>query len=73
MNATPINPIEALFWSAVINGVVAVPIMILMMILSSRRAVMGAVRARGRSQDLRLAGDGGHGGGAIGMFATWGE
>ena len=27
MNFTPIDPIRALFWSAVINGVAAVPVM----------------------------------------------
>lgn len=38
---SPLDPIKALFWSAVINGVVAVPIMVAMMIVVSRRQVMG--------------------------------
>ncbi len=38
---SPIDPIKALFWSAVINGVVAVPIMAVMMIVVSRRSTMG--------------------------------
>ena len=37
----PIDPIKALFWSAVINGVVAVPIMAVMMLLASRPEAMG--------------------------------
>jgi len=37
-----LDPIKALFWSAVINGVAAVPLMVMMMILTARRAVMGA-------------------------------
>ena len=41
MNYTPIDPVKALFWSAVINGVVAVPVMAMMMILSSNRKAMG--------------------------------
>jgi Mn2+/Fe2+ NRAMP family transporter len=41
MNFTPIDPIKALFWSAVINGVVAAPIMAMMMLLTIRRDVMG--------------------------------
>ena len=41
LNFTPIDPIKALFWSAVINGVVAVPVMILMMLLASRPKIMG--------------------------------
>lgn len=36
-----INPIKALFWSAVLNGLVAVPIMVTAMVLASRKAVMG--------------------------------
>lgn len=40
-NVLPIDPIRALFWTAVINGVVAVPIMILTMIMASQKRVMG--------------------------------
>ena len=36
-----ISPIKALLWSALLNGIIAVPIMIVMMILASRREVMG--------------------------------
>ena len=42
---SPIDPIKALFWSAVINGVVAVPIMVAMMIVASRHAAMGRFTA----------------------------
>ena len=35
------DPIKALFWSAVINGFVAVPVMAAMMYLGSRRTEMG--------------------------------
>jgi NRAMP (natural resistance-associated macrophage protein)-like metal ion transporter len=38
---TPISPMKALFWSAVINGVVAVPLMVLIIVLVSRKSVMG--------------------------------
>jgi NRAMP (natural resistance-associated macrophage protein)-like metal ion transporter len=37
-----LDPIKALFWAAVINGVVAVPLMVMMMLMTARRAVMGA-------------------------------
>jgi NRAMP (natural resistance-associated macrophage protein)-like metal ion transporter len=40
LNFTPINPISALYWSAVINGVLAVPVMILLMFLARRHDVM---------------------------------
>jgi NRAMP (natural resistance-associated macrophage protein)-like metal ion transporter len=41
LNFTAINPISALFWSAVINGVLAVPVMVLLMIMARRKDVMG--------------------------------
>ena len=41
----PINPMHALFWSAVINGVIAVPLMAVILLLVSRKAVMGAYTA----------------------------
>jgi Mn2+/Fe2+ NRAMP family transporter len=41
LNFTPINPISGLYWSAVVNGVTAVPIMVLLMIMTARQRVMG--------------------------------
>ena len=37
---TPISPMRALFWSAVINGVVAVPLLVVVVLLATRRAAM---------------------------------
>jgi NRAMP (natural resistance-associated macrophage protein)-like metal ion transporter len=42
LNFTSIDPIKALFWSAVINGIIAVPIMAVMMMLAVKPEVMGA-------------------------------
>ena len=39
---SPISPMKALFWSAVINGVVAVPLMAVIIVLVSKKSVMGA-------------------------------
>jgi Mn2+/Fe2+ NRAMP family transporter len=47
LNFTAINPISALYWSAVINGVLAVPVMVLLMIMARRKAVMGRFAIRG--------------------------
>jgi Mn2+/Fe2+ NRAMP family transporter len=47
LNFTSFNPIQALFWSAVINGVVAVPVMILMMLLTANPKVMGQFTVTG--------------------------
>lgn len=38
---SPLDPIKALFWSAVLNGVITVPVMAAMMIVASRRSEMG--------------------------------
>lgn len=38
---TSIDPIKALYWSAVINGVISVPIMVVMMLMAVRREIMG--------------------------------
>ncbi len=41
INFSPIDPIKALFWSAVINGVVAVPVMVIIMVMAMQKKVMG--------------------------------
>lgn len=38
---SPIDPIKALFWSAVVNGFVAVPVMAAMMLVATQRDSMG--------------------------------
>jgi Mn2+/Fe2+ NRAMP family transporter len=43
----PIDPIKALYWSAVINGVLAAPVMIVMMLMVRRKSVMGDLVVRG--------------------------
>jgi len=42
---SPISPMKALFWSAVINGIVAVPLMAVIIVLASKKSVMGAFTA----------------------------
>ena len=58
LDFTPIDPIKALFWSAVINGVIAVPIMVVMMLLADDPRVMGAFTVTRRLK-------------ALGWLATW--
>jgi NRAMP (natural resistance-associated macrophage protein)-like metal ion transporter len=72
LNVSPLDPVKALFWSAVINGVVAVPIMAMIMLLGGRKDVMGEFRL---SLPLRTVGwlaTGVMGIAAVGMFATMG-
>lgn len=43
-NFLHIPPLKALVWVAVLNGIVAVPVMVLLMLMSVRHAVMGQFR-----------------------------
>ncbi len=73
LNFTPIDPIKALFWAAVINGVLAGPVMIVIMLMATNPRVMGQFTL---SRRLRITGwlatvvmlvaAGG-------LFATWGK
>jgi len=42
INFAGINPISALFWTAVINGVVSPPLLVIIMLVSNNKAVMGS-------------------------------
>jgi Mn2+/Fe2+ NRAMP family transporter len=44
INFSALNPIKALYWSAVINGVVAVPVMIAMMDMTSNPKIIRPFR-----------------------------
>jgi Mn2+/Fe2+ NRAMP family transporter len=73
LNLTPINPIKALYWSAVINGLAAAPMMVIVMLLSRKPEVMGKftlgpwTKAFGwiATTVMAIA--------AIVMFVTWGK
>jgi len=41
LNFTAVDPIKALFWSAVVNGVISVPVMVVIMLMSARGDIMG--------------------------------
>ncbi len=41
LNFTPIDPVKALYWSAVVNGVLAAPLMAVMMVMAMNGRVMG--------------------------------
>ena len=47
LNFTPIDPIQALYWSAVINGVLAVPVMVLLILVARHHEIMGNFRVGG--------------------------
>ena len=58
---SPISPMKALFWSAVINGVVAVPLMVVIILLVSKKSVMGVLHGEPTDHHPRLDRDSGHG------------
>jgi NRAMP (natural resistance-associated macrophage protein)-like metal ion transporter len=47
MNFSPIDPIRALIVAAIINGIVSVPVMAVMMLVSTRQSVMGVFTING--------------------------
>jgi len=73
LNFTPLDPIKALFWSAVINGVAAVPIMVMIMLMACRKDVMGAFTLARALKILGWLATAVMAAAAVGMFATWGN
>jgi NRAMP (natural resistance-associated macrophage protein)-like metal ion transporter len=55
LNFTHLDPMRALLWSAEINGIIAVPIMVIMMLLASREDIMGRFVIRPRLRRLGWA------------------
>ncbi|MGO4572477.1 NRAMP family divalent metal transporter [Microvirga sp. 2TAF3] len=70
INFTDINPIKALFWSAVLNGVIAVPVMVTMMLMAARPDIMGKFAVRGWLWKLGWISTAVMALAVIGMFAT---
>jgi len=69
---THLSPIGALFWAAVINGIVASPIMVIVMLMHHNPKIMGPFATKARALNimgwlstLAMAGA------TVGMFVTW--
>jgi Mn2+/Fe2+ NRAMP family transporter len=73
LNFTAINPVQALFWSAVINGIVAGPVMIVVMLLASNARVMGRFTITFWLKLFGWAATAVMITASIGLFATWGH
>jgi Mn2+/Fe2+ NRAMP family transporter len=52
MNFVHINPIKALFWTAVINGVIAVPMLAAVMLVAAKETAMGKFAISGTLQAM---------------------
>jgi Mn2+/Fe2+ NRAMP family transporter len=68
---SPIDPIKALFWSAVINGVVAVPVMVMMMLITSNKTIMRKFTVSGVRRIVGWLATAIMGAAAIGMVAEY--
>jgi NRAMP (natural resistance-associated macrophage protein)-like metal ion transporter len=73
INFVGINPIKALFWTAVINGLIAPPLLVIIMLVSNNKKIMGKhvnglfVNIVGwMAAAIMFAA-------AIGMILTWGQ
>ncbi|WP_206020348.1 NRAMP family divalent metal transporter [Rhodovarius crocodyli] len=64
----PIDPIKALFWSAVLNGVIAVPLMAATILVAGSRARMGQFAATRPQRVLAWAATGVMAAAALAMF-----
>jgi NRAMP (natural resistance-associated macrophage protein)-like metal ion transporter len=73
LNFAALDPVKALFWSAVINGVTAVPVMAMTVLVATRADVMGAFVAGPGLRAFGWLGTAVMALAAIGMFATWGN
>ena len=70
---TSIDPIRMLIWSAVINGVIAVPIMAVMMLMAGRKDIMGPFTASRRLKVFGWLATAVMAAAVAAMFATWGR
>lgn len=68
---TPIDPIQALYWSAVINGVCAVPVMVVMMLMAGRADIMGDFPVQGWLRVLGWLSTGAMGLATLGLALQW--
>lgn len=71
LNFTPIDPIKALYWSAVINGVVAVPVMVILMLMTAEPSIMGDFTVKGPLRILGWLSAAAMAACVAGMAATW--
>lgn len=73
INFAGINPIDALFWTAIINGFLTPPLLVLLMLISNNRRIMGD---RVNGPGLNMVGwvtTAVMSGAAIALILTWGK
>jgi len=73
LNVVHLDPVKALFWSAVVNGVVAAPLMVVIMLMACRKDVMGKFTLPMRLKVLGWAATAVMAAVTVGMFVTFGS
>jgi NRAMP (natural resistance-associated macrophage protein)-like metal ion transporter len=73
INFVNIDPIKALFWSAVINGIVSVPLMVIMMLMTMQPRVMGRFTLPRPLWAVGWLSTAAMAFAVVTMFATWGS
>jgi len=71
MTLSPIDPIKALYWSAVINGIVAVPVMSVMMVMTAEQKIMGKFVVVGWLRSLGWVSTAAMAACVAGMIVSW--
>ena len=71
VNFVHLDPIKALFWSAVINGVVAAPLMAVIMVMACHKRVMGPFAISWKLAAMGWLSTGVMAAAVAAMFATW--
>ena len=72
INLVGVNPVPTAFWTAVINGFLAPPILVVIMLVSSNRKIMGQRVNGWTSNILAPSHRGDVCGRTIGLVLTWG-
>ncbi len=73
INFLQIPPVTALFWTAVINGVLAPPLLVIIMLVSNNKTVMGNRTNGPLTNILGWASAAIMSLAALGVFLTWGK
>jgi Mn2+/Fe2+ NRAMP family transporter len=73
VNFAGINPLRALFWTAVINGLLAPPLLVIIMVVTNVDTIMGRHMNGRFTNVVGWAAAAIMFAAAVGMFATWGS
>jgi Mn2+/Fe2+ NRAMP family transporter len=67
---SPVPPMKALYWSAVVNGVLAAPLMVVMLLIASNKRIMGKLAISWPLKVMGWVAAAAMGAAAVGLFLT---